>query len=93
METKVNKLNKISLIGTFVLFFNFFGKYYSISNFLFSNTFITRIVEQSLLRIMTFLIENFDQKVPLLDISKKNHLNHFCQVVFDMMDLASGLFN
>jgi hypothetical protein len=42
---------------------------------------------------MTFLIENFDQKVPLLDISKKNHLNHFCQVVFDMMDLASGLFD
>jgi hypothetical protein len=38
---------------------------------------------------MTFLIENFDQKVPLLDISKKNHFNHFCQVVFDMMDLAS----
>ncbi len=38
----------------------------------------------SLLQIMAFSIENFDQKVPLLDINQKNHLNIFGQVIFYM---------
>ncbi len=33
---------------------------------------------------MTFPIEFFDQKVPLLITSQKNHLSHFVQVVFDI---------
>jgi hypothetical protein len=47
----------------------------------------------TLLQIMIFSIENFDQKVPQLDTNKKNHLNHFGQVVFDKTNLISGLFN
>jgi hypothetical protein len=42
---------------------------------------------------MIFLIGKFDQKVPLLDTSKKYHLNHFGQVVFDMIDLNGGIFD
>jgi hypothetical protein len=41
---------------------------------------------------MTFSIGIFDQKVPLLDTNKNNHFSHFGQVVFDMIDLISGLF-
>jgi hypothetical protein len=47
----------------------------------------------TLLQIMIFSTENFDQKVPQLDTNKKNHLSHFGQVVFDMTDLINGLFN
>jgi hypothetical protein len=40
---------------------------------------------------MIFSIGNFDQKVPLLDTSIKNHLSHFGQVVYDMTNLIGGL--
>jgi hypothetical protein len=40
-----------------------------------------------------FFNGNFDQKVPLLDTSKKNNFSHFGQVVFDMIDLIGGLFD
>jgi hypothetical protein len=46
-----------------------------------------KTLHPSLLQIMTFPIEIFDQKVPLLVTSQKNHLNHFVQVVFDITDL------
>ncbi len=39
--------------------------------------------QHTLLQIMIFLIGNFDQKVPLSDISKKIHLNHSGQDQFD----------
>jgi hypothetical protein len=42
---------------------------------------------------MIFSIGNFDQKIPLSDTNQKNRFNHFGQVVFDMTDLTSGLFD
>ncbi len=42
---------------------------------------------------MTFSTGNFDQKVPLSDTNKKNHLGHFGQGIFDMTNLTSDLFN
>jgi hypothetical protein len=47
----------------------------------------------TLLQIMIFSTWNFDQKVPLSDTSKKNHLSYFGQVVFNMTDLIGGLFD
>jgi hypothetical protein len=47
----------------------------------------------TLLQIMTFFTRNFDQKVALSDISKKNHLSHFGHVIFDMTNLTSDLFH
>jgi hypothetical protein len=47
----------------------------------------------TLFQIMIFSTRNFDQTVPLSDTSKKNHFNHFDQVVFDMTNLISGLFD
>jgi hypothetical protein len=46
-----------------------------------------------LLQIMTFKTINFDQKVPLSNINKKNHFNHFGQVVCGMTNLIGGLFD
>jgi hypothetical protein len=43
--------------------------------------------------MMTFSIGNFDQKIPLSDTNKKNHFSHFGQVILDMIDLTSGLFD
>jgi hypothetical protein len=40
--------------------------------------------QHTLLQIVIFLIGNFDQKIPLLDTSKKPHLNHFGQDQFDL---------
>jgi hypothetical protein len=47
----------------------------------------------TLLQIMIFSTRNFDQKVPLLDTSKTNHLSHFGQVVFYMINLISGFYD
>jgi hypothetical protein len=42
---------------------------------------------------MTFFTRNFEQKVPLLNISKKKPFNHYGQIVFDMTNLIGDLFD
>jgi len=46
-----------------------------------------------LLQIMIFSIGNFDQKIFVLDFSKKKPLSHFGQVVFNMINLNGDLFD
>jgi len=51
------------------------------------------VKDLTLLQIMIFSTRNFDQKVPLSNTSKKNHLSHFGQVIFYMTNLIGGLFD